>query len=117
LWRQPAQKIFADSAVTTVDRVDSQWQGALIGFALGFFPVTIAACADDDDGGMACFGAVVAAGPLLGLSGAAIGAIIDGRHNKTVYRAATPAIGRAAVTFAPMLTPRAAGGFLSVRFQ
>lgn len=116
-WQKPVAKTFTDAAVTTVKRVDSAWEGAVIGFAVGYIPLTAHVCQHDNRGEMACLGAVYYAGPLLGLVGASVGMFIDGRHNKTIYRAGTPGSGATTVSLSPLLTTRTAGGLLTVRFR
>jgi hypothetical protein len=115
-WQKPVETTFTHAAVTTVKRVDSPWEGAAIGFAVGYIPLTVHVCQHDNRGEMACLGAVYFAGPLFGLAGASVGMFIDRRHNKTIYRAGTPASG-ATASLSPLLTAKMAGGLVTVRFR
>ena len=112
--RQRTQQSFADTVVTMVTRVDSRKEGAIIGFAAGFVPIMLAPCDSRDDGGY-CFFAKVTFGPMFGALGAAIGAFIDGRLNKTVYRAGAP-VAPVTITLSPLLSTKTTGASLSLRF-
>jgi hypothetical protein len=106
-WQKRVENNFGDTAVTTVKRMDSPWEGLLLGFAAGSIPTIIAGC-HKNWRGEAC--------ALVGVVGAAIGGAIDVRHNKTVYRAGTPPAGRGTVSLSPSLSTKAAGATLSLRF-
>jgi hypothetical protein len=111
---QEVQQSFANTDVTTVQRLDSGREGAGIGFAAVFIPILIVGCIEDDPV-LGCGGAAIG-GALWGLVGAVIGRAIDRMHNATVYRAGTPASGGTTVSLSPLLTPRATGALLNVRF-
>ena len=106
-----------ESSVTTVTRNDGLWNGVLIGFAVGSISTAIAGCAQDDGtGGGECMVAVLGA-PLIGNVGAIIGAVIDAKRNKIVYRAAAPRVaGRATLALTPVLGANIKGVLLRVQF-
>jgi len=105
-------RTFSDTAVTRVARIDSQLNGALIGLAAGSLPVMSAGCAFDPD----WCGYYVLFSMPTGAAGMVIGALVDGMRNATVYRGGTPANRGATVSLSPLLTRRATGAFLNVRF-
>jgi hypothetical protein len=100
-----------ESSVTQVRRVDSVWQGALIGYAAGF-GLGIAACRANES---ECVPeAAVLSTTLLG---GLVGVSIDAAIRKTVYLNATHrGRGRAMITFLPLINMKTTGASASLRF-
>jgi hypothetical protein len=103
---------FSDSDVTTVARIDSRWNGALIGFAVGFRPGWPLPC----DSGLYCELGTAFVAPALGVLGAVSGFVLDGTINQTVYRGTSPASGGATLSLSPVLTRRSTGALLNIEF-
>lgn len=96
-------RAFQEPSIRKIARVDSRWNGALIGIAAGAIPgsrIAQFSCGEGPSG--TCERAAVAGALLFGGIGAAIGAGIDGLINKVVYisrqqpasLAVSPVIGR-----------------------
>jgi len=113
--RQRTQQRFSDAAVTTIQRMDSRREGALIGLAVGFFSTGFAACGTNW-GSVDCSYALIFFSAPVGMLSALLGGEIDRMRNATVYRAGTLAPSGATVSLSPFLTPRATGALLNVRF-
>jgi hypothetical protein len=114
VWHREVQQRFANTDVATVQRKDSGREGATIGFAAVFIPVAFVGCINEDPY-LGCEGAVLG-GFFIGLFGAAIGGVIDGMFNATVYRTAPQPPGPVTVSLLPLLTRKATGALLNVRF-
>lgn len=105
--RGPRQSI-AESSVTTVTRVDSPWEGMLVGLAAGVVSVAIAGNALPDP----YFSPLLIVGAGMGIGGA-----IDLTRNKIVYRVAAPrAVGGATLSLAPVINSNAKGVLLHFQF-
>jgi hypothetical protein len=111
---QDVDRVLVDTAVTTVQRIDSRLEGAYVGFAAVFFPLMVAGC-DADEPPFGCEGAVIGAA-AFGVLGSVIGAAIDGVINTTVYRAGPAQSGGATVTLSPLLSGGTKGARFGVRF-
>ena len=98
--------------MTTVTRMDSRIDGALIGFAAGFVPVILVPCGRAVSDGCGLMKSAYA--PGLGMLGAVIGQFVDGRFNKTVFRSG-PRAGSVAIRVLPFTGPTS-GASLSLRF-
>jgi hypothetical protein len=111
------QQTFSDTAVMTVTRVDSRWDGGIFGFVAGYFPVAVGLCntGHGEDAAWNCYGGLFLAGPISGLAGGALGAWIDGRKNQIVYRTAAP-VRPVTITLSPLLKPKSAGASLRLGF-
>lgn len=117
LWCHGASQSFSVTAVTTVARIDSPGEGRAIGFIAGFASFALWACSRDYSGESAgCEDFLLYFGPLAGLLGGHIGGLIDWKFNATVYRSNTPAIGGVTLSLSPLLTLRATGALLNLRF-
>lgn len=109
------QQMFSENAVTRVQRMDSRWEGALIGLSVGFVSFSLAACGSDW-GSVDCSYALIFFSAPLGVLSAFLGGEIDRMRNQTVYRAGTLAPDGATVSLSPFFTRRATGALLNVRF-
>jgi hypothetical protein len=114
ILRERLHQSFTEAAVTTVTRIDSRWEGAIIGFLAGFVPVVLPPCPSNDVDG--CGLVKVVLGPLAGALGAAIGVAIDGSINTIVYRNGNPSVGGATITLSPLINTKTAGASLRLRF-
>ena len=105
------RRIFMESSVVRVTRVDSLWQGALIGYATGF-GLGVASCnAHSSD----CVPMYVVVGDTL--IGGAVGATIDALIRKTVFlKAASRAFAGATFTLAPSFATKTTGASLTLQF-
>jgi hypothetical protein len=103
---------YAESAITSIKRVDSVWEGMVIGFAAGF-GLGVAQCRADDE----CLLAIPVAPILITLTGGLIGATVDALIRKTVYVNGTRrAPGRASIALSPWLAPKTTGVSVSLKF-
>ena len=117
ILREHSQRTFTDTDVTTVTRLDTRWQGGLIGFVAGYVPVTVGLCnsGDGEEAAWNCLGGLILAGPIFGLAGAAIGMFIDGSINEVVYRSDAH-VHPVTITVSPLLKPKSAGASLRLGF-
>jgi hypothetical protein len=105
------QRTLMEWSVARVRRVDSLWQGALIGYATGF-GLGVAACnAHPSD----CVPMYVVVGDTL--IGGAVGATIDALIRKTVFLKSAPRpFGRATITLSPSFGTKTSGASLTLQF-
>jgi hypothetical protein len=111
-FRGPGPRMsLTESSVSSVKRVDSVWQGALIGYAAGF-GLGVAGCRANE---RECV--PIAAVLLPTLLGGLVGASIDAAIRQTVYLNGTPRAGRrAVVTLSPVINMTATGAAMTLRF-
>ena len=105
------RRLVMESSIARVTRVDSVWQGALIGYATGL-GLGLASCnADRGD----CVPMYAVAGPTL--IGGAVGATIDALIRKTVFlKAASRAYGGGTFTVSPSFGTKTTGASLTLKF-
>jgi len=115
IFREHSHQSFTDTVVTTVTRIDSRREGALIGFAAGFVPVLLIPC-ESEVGGGSCGLAKTIWGLGFGSAGSAIGSLIDGGINKIVYQAGTASVGRPTISLSPLIGGKIKGASLSLGF-
>ena len=111
ILREHSQRTFTDTTLTTVTRIDSRWEGGVIGLLAGVVPVAVGWCHLGD---VECHYAILGA-PVAGLLGATIGMLIDGSINKVVYRTTAP-VRPVSITLSPLLKVNGAGASLKFRF-
>ncbi len=120
ILREHSQRTFTDTDVTRVTRIDSMWQGGVIGSLVGFVSGVVGPiprCSGTRRNDIACdpLFRLIVAGPVFGLVGAAIGIGIDGSINKVVYRG-DPQVHPVTITVSPLLKPKSAGASLRLGF-
>ena len=102
---------YVESQIAKVARVDSVWNGALIGYAAGF-GLGVASC-KTYEGDCAPFFSVAG----LTLIGGALGATIDAAIRKTVYlNGRLGASGRVSLSVSPLLGTGKAGAQLKLHY-
>lgn len=105
LFRRRQEQAFTEGGVTSIELVDSKWNGAAIGAAAAVGLVAVIVEVDcspscDDEFGRA--GRWAIASPFYGVFGLGIGALIDASREKSIYErrsrspriAITPWLGR-----------------------
>ena len=105
---------FDERTVRKIARIDSRWNGALMGFAAGAVPGARLAQFSCGEGPVGTCGRAGWAGALVfGGIGAAIGAGVDGLINKAVYVQRQRS---ARLTFSPVASTGWRGARVSIRF-
>jgi hypothetical protein len=112
-WQKRNALVLPGSSVTTVTRRDSTWNGAVLGFAVGYVPVTVAACTGKHTQYDCDFG-IILTGPMAGGLGTLICGFIDSRHNRTVYQGVN--VARTSLQVVPIIGPQAIGARTTFRF-
>jgi hypothetical protein len=112
-FRRPEERTFQAHAINRISRVDSRWNGTLIGIAVGVGSAGAIAVSNEWNPDRGAPGAFVAYGVLLGGAGAAVGWGIDTAFKRTVYDAS---VSRPRVSIVPLMHRGRPAVVASLRF-
>lgn len=117
-FRAAEERTFTQQTVSTIERVDSTWNGALIGVAVGIGAAgaLTAACINNDSCATNADSAAYVFVPTaigFGFGGMGIGAALDSLVRRTIFQRQPPA---ARITMLPVFDTERFGLATSIRF-